>query len=467
MNISKLLNPMPTKRPRFDDGNSSSYYGHPFWLPTEIIAYIISFLSDSTHPNFRLVSQSWYTAYELYHRNRVFGHGIHVGRKKVTRRQVLNAFVKHGHRLRVMTTNTSFLRQMLEAEPNFAGLIPNTVRLSIAVVEGYSSRHWIGEFVAKLTKLRYFTVIEYGYYADEHLAAEMDKAVGGMPNFKHFETFGIDLDVTKFPGPNLKAIGSQMEHLELPVATAVPGTVTSSFEAFRNIKILGLMMISSIEILREVADMVSNPKNFPVMYQLYVFTEIDITRTPPIVNEEDGTLVTGLDLFEKICSIRRHPRFELNIGFTLGACSTTDDALIAKEREFVINLGKNHADVLMGLQLTHFTPVGDYDPLTTLFYESTPRLHRLAFMRLYVSPTAATAPKLIAAFNNEFLLPRLTFVSFYVDGSQLPEWKQGFKPVDPSRGTINHVIETEILDKVREENESTNGIIESDFLSED
>ncbi|KAI8870506.1 hypothetical protein GQ42DRAFT_162655, partial [Ramicandelaber brevisporus] len=353
---------------------------------------------------------------------------------------------------------------MMAVEPNFAALIPNVVFLSVAVSDGFSSQQWVGEMVSKLTKLRSISILEYGHHADEHLAVAMDKAVGNMPHFKSFGSLSIDIDVTSFPGPNLKALGGQMEHLEIPIANIVPGTVSSTFEVFKNIQILGLMMISSIEILREVADMVSNSKNFPSMYQLYVFTEIDITRTPSIVNEEDGTLVTGMDIYEKICSIRRHPRFELNVGFTLGACSTTDDALIAKEREFIINLGKNHADVLMGLQLTHFTPVGDYDPLTTLFYESAPRFHRLAFMRFYVSPTAATAPKLIAAFNNEFLLPRLTFIEVFVDGSQLPEWKTRYNPIEPERGVSLSIIEIELLDKRRIENEANNGITESAFL---
>ncbi|KAI8871250.1 hypothetical protein GQ42DRAFT_178010 [Ramicandelaber brevisporus] len=466
MDISKLLNPIPNKRPRYDDLDSSSY-GHPFWLPTEIIAYILSFLEWTIRPNFRLVSKSWYTAYELYHRNREFQVSVHVGSKRVGRQKVLNAFVKYGHQLRVMTTTTDFIRDMMAVEPNFAGLIPNVVYMSVAVCDGLSSQQWVGEMVSKLTKLRSMVVLEYGFNADEHLAVEMDKAVGNMPHFKSFGSLSIDIDVTSFPGPNLKALGGQMEKLELPIANIVPGTVASTFEVFKNIKELGLMMISSIEILREVADMVSNPKNFPAMYQLYVFTEIDITRTPPIVNEDDGTLVTGLDLFEKICSIRRHPRFELNVGFTLGACSTTDDALIAKEREFVINLGKNHADVLMGLQLTHFTPVGDYDPLTTLFYESAPRFHRLAFMRFYVSPTAATAPKIIAALNNEFLLPRLAFIEVFVDGSQLPEWKRGYNPIEPARAVYLSVVEMERMDKMRIENETNDGIIKSSFLPDD
>ncbi|KAI8866336.1 hypothetical protein GQ42DRAFT_165568 [Ramicandelaber brevisporus] len=463
MDISKLLNPIRNKRPRFDE---SAVEVDKLWLPTELIAYIMQFIYFRIRSRFRLVSKSWYTAYELYHRNLIFDNLVHVNRPKVTRKQTLDAFRKYGHRLRFLDVDTNFLRYMLEYEPNFAELIPNVTSTYIGIRDGLPSELWVGNVLAKLTKLNRISIAEYGYDADENLAAELDKAIGNMPHFRQFAASDMDLDIAVLTGENMRLIGGKLTVLDVSIPNMAAGMVAPTLGVFKNVAILWLKLISSIEVLHKVTEVVTNPKSFPLLSELSVMTQVDITRTAPIIDEQTGERITGYGLFKKICSIRR-PRFDLSVGFGLGACSTTDAALIETERNFIINLAKNHNDVLVGLEITHFTPVGDYDPITTFLYESVPRFERLAFMRFYASPTASTSPKLIAALNNSFLLPYLAFVDVIVDGGQAPEWNSGSNPLDTSRGVMVSTTLEDNDDKLRAENESNNGILASRFLPDD
>ncbi|KAI8866221.1 hypothetical protein GQ42DRAFT_158936 [Ramicandelaber brevisporus] len=261
----------------------------------------------------------------------------------------------------------------------------------------------------------------------------------------------------------MKELANQILELVISVANIEPGIIDSTFKIFKNVGYLGLRGISNVSALKDITEMVVEEKNFPKLHILQVHSEFDLSHTDPIVNEEDGTMVTAMDLYLKICGIRR-PRFELILGFILGACSTTDLALIEKEREFVVNLGKIGAEVLSKLSLTHYTPSGDYDPLTTLFYESAPRFPILRFLNSHISPTADTGPRIIEALNNPFLLPHLVGGYFYVDGTQAPEWKFGYNPTNPSRGVHFMVNEKLYEDKVRMTNENNNGIVPSQFV---
>ncbi|KAI8874156.1 hypothetical protein GQ42DRAFT_175953 [Ramicandelaber brevisporus] len=462
MNINRLLNPVPNKKSRFDEG---TLVCDKYWLPTELIAYIMTFFLFIHRPKFKLVSRQWYTAYEQYHRNKMFGEFLYTGRRSVMRKQVMNAFVKYGRRLRWMRIHTSSLREILDIEPNFADLIPNAIFLCLVITDGLSSQRYMGDFVAKLSKLRQLTVKQYGSTPDEHLAEEMDKAVANMPCLREADVSDIDLDSNAFPGPNMKARASQIQKLVMSVANIEPESVATTFEALKNVKWLGFRGISSVEVLREVAEIVSNPKNFPAMYELEVHSEFDLSHAYPVVND-DGTKVTAMNLYLKICSIRR-PRLVLTLGFILGACSKTDSVLIDMERRFIINLGKTGADILGQLELTHYRPSGDYDPLTALFYESAPRFPRLLFLLLHVSPTTATGRRIIDALNNPFLLPHLIGGYFYVDGTQSPEWSNGFNPIDPSRGVSFRIFDKQLEDEARRLNEDNNGVVPSMFLPDD
>ncbi|KAI8869849.1 hypothetical protein GQ42DRAFT_22812 [Ramicandelaber brevisporus] len=462
MDIRKLLNPVPNKKPRFDE---DILVCDRYWLPTELIAYIMTFFHYHFRPPFRLVSKKWYTAYDLYHRNRVFADEDHVFDKNVTRNQVLSAFVKYGYRLHWMYNCTSMLREILEIEPNFADLIPNVIRLYVTIDDSFPTQRWMSDFVMKLGKLNRITIQEYGFTADEHLAGELDKAVATMPCLDSVLMFDIDLDFNAFPGPNTKERANQIRHLKLSVVNIEPGLVVSTFTMFKNARRLGLSGISSVNVLKEVTEMVTGEKNFPAMNTLEVHSQLDLSHASPIIDEEDGTTITAMDLYLKICGIRRR-QLELHVGFILGACSKTNSVLIEKERDFVINVGKTGADIIAELDITHHTPVGDYDPLTTLLYESAPCYSNLKYLALYVSPTAATGPRIIEALNNSFLLPHLIQVNFYVDGTQSPEWNYKYDPTHPSRGLKFVIGETQHEDEARMVNENNDGILPSWFKAD-
>ncbi|KAI8869848.1 hypothetical protein GQ42DRAFT_22808 [Ramicandelaber brevisporus] len=321
------------------------------------------------------------------------------------------------------------------------------------------------DFVAKLCKLVRLVIEELGSTADEHLADEMDKAVLGLPHLRKVDVSSIDLDSNSFPGPNMKERASQIVELRMSLANIEPGTVVSAFEVFKNVEWLGLSGISSVGVLKEVTEMVINEKNFPAMNALDVCSQLDLSHASPIANEEDGSKVTAMDLYLKICGIRR-PNFELHVGFILGACSKNNSELIERERDFVISLGKAGSGVLSTLELTHHTPVGDYDPLTTLFYENAPRFPNLLFLEIHTSPTTVTGPRIIEALNNPFLLPHLIAGYFYVDGTQSPEWNGEYDPIDPSRGIVFSVLEADGEDEVRMLNETNDGVLPFGFFAD-
>ncbi|KAI8873494.1 hypothetical protein GQ42DRAFT_152716 [Ramicandelaber brevisporus] len=462
MDIRKLLNPLPNKKPRFDE---DALVCDKYWLPTELIAYVMTFINFGFRSELRLVSKKWYVAYDLYLRNKMFSDVDSVKDRGVTKEQVLNAFVKYGHRLRwMMDLYSSTLREILDVEPNFTDLIPNVTFIRITVNDGLPSQRWISEFVMKLGKLKKLIIKEYGFTIDEHLADEMDKAVAAMPRLREVHFTNIDLDFNAFPGPNMKEVADQIQQLVISVANIEPDMVASTFTIFKNATWLGLSGISSVGVLKQVTEMVIDEKNFPAMSYLEVHSELDLSHASPIVNEEDGTAITAMDLYLNICGINR-PKLELRVGFILGACSKNNSELIEREREFVISLGKAGADKLARLEITHYTPVGDYNPLTTLFYESAPRFPKLRVCYLHVSPTAATGPRIIEALNNPFLLPHVVEAIFYVDGTQPPEWNENYDPVDPSRGLNFVIVEAQHEDETRMINENNNGTLPSFFLS--
>ncbi|KAI8865474.1 hypothetical protein GQ42DRAFT_166045 [Ramicandelaber brevisporus] len=463
MDIRKLLNPLPNKKSRFDE---DALVCDKYWLPTELIAYVMTFFIFSRRPTLRLVSKKWYFAYDLYHHNKAFSDIDHIKDRSVTRSQLVNAFVKYGHRLRwMMDFYTSTLREILDVEPNFADLIPNVTFFRVTINDDFSSQRLMSDFVMKLGKLKGLVIQEYGFTADEHLADEMDKAVAVMPRLREVEFSNVDLDFNSFPGPNMKECADQIQLLVISVANIEPELVVSRFTMFKNVTRLGLRGIGSVDVLKEITEMVTGEKNFPAMYKLEVQSEFDLSHASPIVNEEDGTAITAMDLYLKICGIRRRPKFELRVGFILGACSKNNSVLIEREKEFIINLGKTSAEVLSILELTHYTPVGDYDPLTTFFYKSASSYPKLRICYLLLSPTAATGPRIIEALNNPFLFPHLIEAIFYVDGMQSPEWVKGYNPVEPTRGLDFYVFEKQHEDETRMINENNNGVLPSIFLS--
>ncbi|KAI8865703.1 hypothetical protein GQ42DRAFT_89188 [Ramicandelaber brevisporus] len=452
MNISKLLNPLkePLKRVRYDSNVDSVPFNPKSWLPVEIIGYIMVFADRYFCRELRLVSRAWYTAYMRYHRCSYLIYGRTTKSTQFTLSGALNAMRNNGRFLRNLLVTTTFFKELLEGEPNLGDLITNLTWLTVSMTGDLPISQWLGNFLSKASKLKILVITELiAGAADEDFLEELDKALVGKKkmyelNFQRVHVANMD----SFPGSNLREIAPQISILGIPMSTVPVSNVSSKFALFCNVRELGLSNISSMEVLLAVANLLCEPKNMPQLKILSVTTELDITRTLPIQDPETGCKIRAYTLIDRICGIRRpkHP-LRISIGFTLGACSSGNPELIEIERQFIIDLGKKHAEVLQELHITHFLPTSDYDPLSTLFYESASHFPVLTELIMSLPPTAQNKQRLIDAINNPFLLPLLKTVEWSVSEDGDEEFVMGFNPIDPSRGVFFNVMELDLFDQ--------------------
>ncbi|KAI8869768.1 hypothetical protein GQ42DRAFT_24460 [Ramicandelaber brevisporus] len=455
MNISKLLNPLqePLKQVRYDSDINPVSFNSRSWLPVEIIGYIILFVDRPLRAKLRLVSRAWYTAYTTYHRCSYLMYGRVTKSTQFTLTGALTALRKNGRCLRELFVTTTFFKELLEVEPNLGDLIPNVIWLAATITSDAAISTWLGKVVSKMSKLQTLVLKELtAGITDEHFLEELDKALAGKRHLSRLIFDDIHVaDMDNFPGPNLREIAPQISNLAIPMSTVPVSNVSSKFALFCNVCDLGLSDISSMEVLLAVANLLCEPKNMPQLKMLTVFAEFDITRTAPIQDPETGQDIRAYTLFDRICGIRR-PKHKLRItvGFTLGACSSNNPELVEVERQFLIDLGKKHSDILNGLRITHFLHTSDYDPLSTLLYESASRFPVLASMDLRLPPTTQNKQRLIDAMNNPFLLPLLNIVQWWVGEDADEEFVQGYDPIDPSRSVYFKVMEMKLFDQLQQ-----------------
>ncbi|KAI8873727.1 hypothetical protein GQ42DRAFT_152478 [Ramicandelaber brevisporus] len=452
MNISKLLNPLqqPLKRARHYSDIDSVSFNPKSWLPNEIIGYIILFVDRPFRRDLRLVSRAWYTAYMTYHRCSFLMYGRITKSTNFTLTGALTALRNNGRYLREMIVTTAFFKELMEVEPNLGDLIPNANWLTVGVTGDAANSTWLGNVVSKMDKLRGLVLRENTVgLTDEHFLEELDKALVGKKRF--YELDFQDVHVTNmdsFPGPNLREIAPQISKLSVPMSSVSALSLSSKLALFCNVRELGFSDISSMEVLLAVANLLCEPKNMPQLKILTVNAGFDITRTAPIQDPETGQAIHAYTLIDRICGIRRQKHtLRIIIGFTLGACSSGNPELVEIERQFLIGLGKRHAEVLHGFDITHFLPTSDYDPLSTLFYESASRFPILIGLELHMPPTAQNKQRLINALNNPFLLPLLRVVQWLVGDDADEEFVAGFNPIDPSRGVYFSVLELKLFDQ--------------------
>ncbi|KAI8867739.1 hypothetical protein GQ42DRAFT_164593 [Ramicandelaber brevisporus] len=474
MDISKLLNPLqePLKRGRYESDIDSVLINPGSWLPNEIIGYIILFVDRPLRAKLRLVSRAWYTAYMTYHRCTHLTYGRNYKSVKWTRSGALDALRNNGRRLREILVPATFFKELLEIEPNISDLIPNVTWITVAVESDSPSSQWLGEIVSKMSKLRSLILTEYvAGAADEHFLEELDKALVDKRHLSELNIQNVHItNMDSFPGTNLSQLAPQLSTLCIPMSTINAENVSSKFALFCNVRDLAFSDIPSMEVLLAVANLLCEPKNMPQLQGLSLTAGFDITRAHPIRNPETGRNIRAYTLIDRICGIRRpNHRLLILIGFTLGACSSGNPELVEIERQFLIELGKKHADVLYGLELTHFLPTSDYDPLSTLFYESVSRFPVLSMLNLHISPTAQNKQRLIDALNNPFFLPKLSFVQWWVSEDADEEFVTGFNPIDPSRGVYFAVVEKRLFDQRQqavEMGESVSSIFETEEIKE-
>ncbi|KAI8872063.1 hypothetical protein GQ42DRAFT_161579, partial [Ramicandelaber brevisporus] len=431
----------PSKRIRYDSNVDSVPFNPKSWLPNEIIGYIMLFVDQHFCRELRLVSRAWHTAYMTYHRCSYLMYGRFTKSTQFTLAGALDAMRKNGRYLREMIVTTTFFKELLEVEPNLGDLFPNLTWLRITLAGDSPTSQWLGNVVTKMDNLRSLVIREnIAGAADDQFLEELDKALVGKKRFYELEFDNIHItNMDGFPGPNLRKIAPQISILAIPMSTVPVSSVSSKFALFCNVHELGLSDISSMEVLLAVVNLLCEPKNLPQLRILGVFAGFDITRARPIRNPETGRSIRAYTLIDRICGIRR-PRgaMRIIIGFTVGACSSGNPELVEIERQFLIDFGKKHSEVLHGLHMTHFLPTSDYDPLSTLFYESAPRFPVLTNLIMSLPPTAQNKQRLIDAINNPFILPLLSTVEWSVGEDADKEFVTDFNPIDPSRGVFFH-----------------------------
>ncbi|KAI8867710.1 hypothetical protein GQ42DRAFT_157696 [Ramicandelaber brevisporus] len=455
MDISKLLNPLqqPLKRGRYDSDVDSVPFNPESWLPVEIIGYIIQFVGHQFRRELRLVSRAWYTAYMTYHRCSYLLYGRRSGSAKFTLKGAIDALRNNGRNLRELFVTTAFFKELLEVEPNLGDLIPNVTWLSVSTTADATNSTWLGKVVSKLSKLQIMVHRErIPGLTDDRFIEELDEALVGKRNLSVLSFEGVNVaNMDNFPGPNLRKIAPQILTFDIPMSTINAENVSSKFTLFCNVRELGLSDISSMEVLLAVANLLCEPKSMPQLKILTVVTGFDITRSTPIQDPETGQDIHAYTLIDRICGIRRpNHRLLIMIGFTLGACSSGNPELVEVERQFLVDFGKKYSEVLYGLRITHFLPTSDYDPLSTLFYESASRFPVLDALDLHLPPTAQNKQRLIDALNNPFLLPQLNMVQWWVSDDVDEEFVTGFNPIEPSRGIYFNIFEERLTDQLQQ-----------------
>ncbi|KAI8868428.1 hypothetical protein GQ42DRAFT_41386 [Ramicandelaber brevisporus] len=388
-----------------------------------------------------------------YHRCSYLIYGRNIKFAKWTRSGALNALRNNGRSLREMIMATTFIKELVEIEPNLGDLFPNVTWLTVSMAGDLPSSQWFGKVVSRMDKLHSLILTEYSAgTADEHFLEELDKALVDKRRLSVLTFDAIHVtNMDNFPGPNLSQLAPQLSTLGIPMSTINAENVSSKFALFCNVRTLGLSDISSMEVLLAAANLLCEPKSMPQLNVLSVIVGFDITRTAPIQDPETSQVIRPYTLIDRICGIRR-PKYKLHIsiGFTLGACSSGNPELIEIERQFLIDLGKKHSEVLQGLRITHFLPTSDYDPLSTLFYESASRFPMISGLVLRLPPTGHNKQRLIDALNNPFLLPKLSFVQWWVSEDADEEFVKGYNPIDPSRGIHFMLIEVRLVDQLQQ-----------------
>ncbi|KAI8869798.1 hypothetical protein GQ42DRAFT_155887 [Ramicandelaber brevisporus] len=453
MNITKLLNPVSSKRLcTYSSQQQLRQISPAARLPAELIAQILLYFQGVHRAWYAQVCKQWQYAYNLFHRNSYFSIKDHVSGKNVTKNALLRSFRKYGHRVRIMHTTSEILVVMLHLEPNFGELVSNVQHLFVRLTHRISSEMMLGKFVSKLSQLREVTFIDRGYAPDEYFSAELDKALVNKPFLSRVESQDIELNAAHFPGPNLKAAAAKIQELVFEVSNFEANDLVSALEPFRNLTSVGLCNFTSLEVMYAAVQLITDPRSLQSLKTLHFLVDLDITRTPPI-HDDEGNKVMAMTLVERVCGIKR-PKFELVLRLMLGACSTNDTELIEKERQFISNLGKNYADVFYALNLIHLEPVGDYDPVTTFLFEGGARYLHLTILRLDIPMSLKMKEKLAAAVNNTFLLPNLQATILRIDGQLYGDLIKGYSPVDASREMQFIVEDVSAQDQLRQANES-------------
>ncbi|KAI8871539.1 hypothetical protein GQ42DRAFT_177810 [Ramicandelaber brevisporus] len=458
MDLSRLLNdPRPPKRPRLfallpgqsaDSDESQPARQHSaVHLPMDMIAYVMRFIDAEARPDYRLVNQAWYAAYNRYHRYCYLGLSDDISLEP---EQLISAMHCDGLRLRYICVWNTMLAALFILEPNLSTrTIPNVSTAIIFLTsDDVDSDLWLLEACRGWKRLKCLG-LNGGYCEpDSDFANNLNQLLCFTPELHTlaftdvgFENLGsVQLDTAKLP--QLTALNVSLENL------TTPSELVSFLEPLHNLDTLGLDEVNSLHMLDAVANIVEQANFAPKMKSFSVSTGMDLVKTPPAVIREvievdvqddtgDGSVtaeqrtitrtrkVTVIDTMNRFRDLNR-PQLQLVPGFILGACSCSTShpfyhQYIESERQFLVEFGTKCIPRLDTMKITHYTPSvpGFYWPLDALFHDGV-SFPWLSILLLHITPMSWFKDRLARILGDRVLLPRLTGVEItYEDTSDI------------------------------------------------
>ncbi|KAI8865914.1 hypothetical protein GQ42DRAFT_181642 [Ramicandelaber brevisporus] len=431
--------------------NGSNTSGVPV-LPVEVVHEIMLHVYRDERSKLSSVCKQWRVAYMLFCAYNDFDI-IYVLKSGAKKRVVLTNIREFGYRIRTMRVTTTFLREMVDLEPNFVTFIPNVIEISIALSDTTPSGLWVSGVLGQLPHLTAINIYSRYWDLDSDFVDVFNDALPRMPQVDCIAFENLTLPPSFLSSSSLIAIAPDIYNLRLSVSQFTASDITSIAELFPNLVELGFYMVESMEVLLAISNLFANKRIFPELTGITLEIAFDLSRTAAIFDDGIGAKVTAYDLVMRIVECDRED-YELYLGFLLGACSTTDAQLIERERLFLIEFGHKVANTLHQFAMTHVTPAsGEYDPVTTLFNHSASRFPFLGNLDLYLAPTTHTMDKIIGVLNNKFLLPHLDTAWFFLDGSQDEAFTEDHVKSILTRPLDVFFVDQNEMDKERNENE--------------
>ncbi|KAI8868157.1 hypothetical protein GQ42DRAFT_171125 [Ramicandelaber brevisporus] len=471
MELSRLLNdPRPPKRPRLfalppghsldysDGSNATAQQCSKVHLPVDMVAYVMTFVDASERPSCRLVSQTWYAAYNRYHRYVSFSQPEYMG---VSPRQLISTFHSHGSRLRFLYIINVSLAELVRFDPNLSTrVIPNVTMAFIEIVDPtVPNKNWLYDACHGWKRLQILTIYGYNFEPSTEFVDGLNRLLCETTQLHMLELHELSIRPAAFPNrllfetePRYAATLAKLSTLYLSLEHfATSAEVLSLLDSLKSVTSLKFEDINDLRVLDAVAGIVEQPDFAGKLKEFGVTSGLDLTRTPAVTiqdtvvvdnqpNNDDGdadnaaaaaeqrtvTRTRNVNVVDTMNRFRdlNYPNMEFELGFVLAAssCSTAHPRyhqFIDTERQFLSEFGAKCIPKLYTLRITHYTPSlpGYYWPLDALFCDENASFPQLRQLLLHLPPQAWFKSRLARILNNRQLLPKLNLIRLIFDDS--------------------------------------------------
>ncbi|KAI8871587.1 hypothetical protein GQ42DRAFT_177782 [Ramicandelaber brevisporus] len=482
MDLSRLLNdPRPPKRPRLfallpgqgaDSDESQATRQHSaVHLPMDMIAYVMTFVDAEARPDYRLVNQAWYAAYNRYHRHTSF---IHENNMHITPSVLIATFHSYGARLRYLSIMNHLLAELVRMDSHLSTrTIPNVRTVEIYLLSlKCPSKSWLYDACHGWKRLKTLTITGYNFEQDVSIASNLNQLLCHTPELEVMGIYQMSVQPSSFPDrhlldtlPTYAAALAHLATLSLSLEHFVTvDQVKLLLDPLHSLEGIALVDVNDLRILDAVSVLFEQPDFMPVLYSLSIITGLDLVRTPAItvqetivieqsstddiaddidddiddIDDADGDAGNGvtasteeqrtitvnrratvIDAMNRFRDLSR-PEFELRLGFLLGACSCPPahplyHKYIEDERQFLTDFSTKCIPQLISLTITHYTPSvsGFYWPFDALFHNNATSFQWTTGLVLNITPQAWFKDRLSRILNDRNLLPRLGSIGWY------------------------------------------------------